>query len=84
MPPWFLLWAEQLTLAKTGHSLYRAVGQTGLEFAAMVPLVEGEYVRDFSIDYDIETIFPYDIRSASVLPELQNNSGAIYGPTDAY
>ena len=35
-----------------------------------VPLVEGEYVRDFSIDYDIETIFPYDIRSASVLPEL--------------
>jgi len=35
-----------------------------------VPLVEGEYVRDFAIDYDLETIFPYDVRSASVLTDL--------------
>jgi hypothetical protein len=35
-----------------------------------LPLVEGEFIRDFAIDYDLETIFPYDRRSASVLTDL--------------
>ncbi len=37
-----------------------------------VPLVEGENVRDFTLGYETEVIFPYDCESAEVLRDLPN------------
>ena len=37
-----------------------------------VPLIEGESVRDYILDYEVEVIFPYDLQSAQVLSQLPN------------